>query len=164
MGYGRAHRRATNPAPLVNPVQRVDLARLLTLVPNDRRLLVTAAFLGLYLGELYDRCGLTLRIRNYYAYETPDGAEGWSDVALSWCWRISRRLDMALTEIWEIDDGFDPARAVPVVFPGPMPSRRASRRAVVVGSATAPRPVDGAGGGSPLRMVPQPRVGTGGRA
>jgi hypothetical protein len=122
MAYGRPNRRPrAAPPPVLNPLQRHDLRRMLPLVPNDRRLLVVAAYLGIYIGELYDQCGLTARIRQYYGADLPPAAaaEAWRDVAMAWCWRISRRLDISITELWEIDDEFDPAAAVPAKLLGP---------------------------------------------
>jgi hypothetical protein len=105
---------------LLNPTQRADLPRLFAVVPNARRLAVLAAYIGLPLRDLYDELGLSHRVRNYYLPGQP-GAGAWNEQAIAWCWRISQQLDVRMTDLWDIDEAFVPADAVPV---GPIPFER----------------------------------------
>lgn len=90
--------------PVLNPVQRADLRRLLPLIPNERRLPVIAAYLGISVVQLWQTAGMSRRLLCHHRQGTP--------TAVKWCWRLAQRLDMPFHELWELDDGFDPVRAL----------------------------------------------------
>jgi len=125
--------------PLLNPVQRADLRRILPLVPNARRLAVIAAYLGVTTSELYGHVGLTPRVRNYYLPGSK-GDQSWADgMAIAWCWRVARRLGLDPTDLWDIDDGFDPALALSARPPDSPGRIRKGRRPHEEEDAQVPR-------------------------
>jgi len=99
------------PKPFLNPVQISDLRRILPLVPNERRLPVIAAYIGMSTVDLCRAAGLHNRAR-YYHTTPKKHQEAPGAAAVGWCWRIAKRLGLDFSELWEIDDGFNPARVL----------------------------------------------------
>jgi hypothetical protein len=95
---------------LLNPVQQVDVRRLVAVVPNERRLAVIAAYLGLPAWQFYRLVGLQSRMLSYYKVARPQDEK--SGMAMAWCWRVASRLGLLVTDLYDIDDEFDPHRAL----------------------------------------------------
>jgi hypothetical protein len=107
---GKPSRKLADVPCVTNAVQRVDLRRFLPLVPNERRLAVAAAYLGISRLEFYRQAGYDPQTLSMYRR----GILDWPKQALYACWAFAALLGLALPELWEIDDEFDPTQAVPL--------------------------------------------------
>jgi hypothetical protein len=101
--------------PVLDPImQRPAVLRILRDVPNSRRLFVIAAYLGWWPVDLYHACGVPVH-RMASSREGQNGHRIWvSSGALVLCQHFALRLGLTLTELWEIDDDFDPVACIPL--------------------------------------------------
>ena len=74
-----------------------------------------AEVIGRRVTEIYEAAGLMQKTRNAFRYE--QCALKWADgPAWQWSFRIAKTLGLDFTDLWEIDDGFDPVTCVPLSF------------------------------------------------
>jgi hypothetical protein len=109
--------------PLLNPLQQSDVRRMVSMVPNERRLPVIAAYLGLPPWQFYRLVGLHARMLSYYKIARPQDEK--AGMAMAWCWKVASRLGLLVTDLYDIDDEFDPHRAL-----GALPRKIAAPRLI----------------------------------
>jgi hypothetical protein len=98
---------------LVNPVQADTLIWMMRVTPPYRRLAVSAAYLGVYVNEIFKAAGMNEADRQYYVHGRRRG--GRTDLPSMLMLRLSRVLAVPFEVLWDDEALEAPMRVLQTV-------------------------------------------------